>query len=74
MREMLAITLNIQLDIEMIKNKLDSQDQDIELLLNYLNELMEKHNIPESRNPGFTETTWYITISSSNLYNIKRIS
>jgi hypothetical protein len=54
MREMLASTLNIQLDIEMIKNKLDSQDQNIELLFNYLNELMEKHDNPEHRNPvGF---------------------
>ena len=40
MREMLASTLNIQLDIEMIKVKLDNQDQNIELLFNYLNELI----------------------------------
>jgi hypothetical protein len=54
MRKMLATTLNIQVDIEMIKNKLDSQDQNIELLFNYLNELMEKHDNPEPRNPvGF---------------------
>ena len=54
MREMLATTLNVQLDIEMIKNKLDSQDQNIELLFNYLNELMDKHDNPEPRNPlGF---------------------
>ncbi|MGW8316642.1 MAG: ORF6N domain-containing protein [Bacteroidales bacterium] len=54
MREILATTLNIQLDIEMIKNKLDSQDQKIVLLFNYLNELMEKPDSPEPRNPvGF---------------------
>jgi len=54
MREMLAATINIQLDIKMIKNKLDSHDQNIELLFSYLNELMEKHDNPESRNPlGF---------------------
>lgn len=54
MRELLATTLNIQLDIEMIKNKLDSQDQIIELLFNYLNELMDKYDNPEPRNPlGF---------------------
>ena len=54
MRKMLATTLNIQVDIEMIKNKLDSQDKNIELLFNYLNELMEKHDNPEPRNPvGF---------------------
>ena len=54
MREILASTLNIQLDIEIIKNKLDSQDQNIELLFNYLHELMEKHDNPEPRAPvGF---------------------
>ena len=54
MREILASTLNIQIDIEMIKNKLDSQDQNIELLFNYLHDLMEKHDNPELRNPiGF---------------------
>ena len=51
---MLVSTLNIQLDLELIKNKLDSQDQNIELLFNYLNELMDKHDSPEPRNPvGF---------------------
>jgi len=56
MREILASKLNIQLDIEMIKNKLDRQDQNIELLFNYLNELMEKHDNPEPRNPvGFKQ-------------------
>lgn len=46
--------MNIQLDIEMIKNKLESQDQNIDLLFNYLNELMDKHDNPELRNPlGF---------------------
>jgi len=54
MREILATKQNIQLDIEVIKNKLDSQDQDIELVFHYLNELMEKHDNPEPRNPvGF---------------------
>lgn len=39
---------------QMIKNKLSSQDQNIELLFNYLNELMEKHDNPKPRNPvGF---------------------
>ena len=54
MRELLATTLEIQLDIEMIMHKLDSQDKNIELLFNYLNELMDKHDNPEPRNPlGF---------------------
>lgn len=54
MREMLANTLNIQFDIEMIKNKLENQDQNIDLLFNYLNELMDKYDNPEPRNPlGF---------------------
>ena len=54
MREILATTLEIQFDIEMIKNKLENQDQDIELLFHYLNELMDKHDNPDPRNPvGF---------------------
>lgn len=54
MREMLTTTLNLQLDIEMIKNKLDSQDQDIEMIFHYLDELNEKKENPEHRNPvGF---------------------
>lgn len=54
MRKLLATTLDIQLDLEMIKHKLDSQDKNIELLFNYLYELMDKHDNPEPRNPlGF---------------------
>jgi hypothetical protein len=50
MREMLANTLKIQLDIEMIKNRLENQDHEIELMFNYLSELMDKHTRPEPRN------------------------
>ena len=54
MREIIATTLSIQWDIEMIKNKFDSQDQNIELLFTYLHELMEEHDNPEPRIPvGF---------------------
>ena len=49
-----SVLLKWVLDIEMIKYKLESQDQDIELLFNYLNEIMDKHENPEPGNPfGF---------------------
>ena len=44
----------LQLDIEMIKNKLDSHDQDIEMIFHYLDELTEKKENQIHRNPfGF---------------------
>lgn len=42
-REMLVDTLSLKLDIEDIKKKLVNQDKNIELVFNYLDELMEKH-------------------------------
>jgi hypothetical protein len=48
-REMLVDTLTLQLDIEEIKKKLISQDKNIELIFNYLDELMEKQKKPEPR-------------------------
>jgi hypothetical protein len=54
MREMLTGTLRLHLDVELIKKKLESQDRNIELLFSYLDELMEKKDKPEPRNPvGF---------------------
>jgi len=54
MREMLTSTLNLEMDIEMIKNKLDNHDQEIEIVFHCLKELMEKHENPEPRDPvGF---------------------
>jgi hypothetical protein len=49
MREMLIDTLNLKLDIEEIKKKLTSQDKSIELVFNYLDELMEKRENPKLR-------------------------
>ena len=39
-REMLIDTLNLKLDIEEIKKKLEKQDKNIELVFIYLDELM----------------------------------
>lgn len=49
MREMLVDTLSLKLDIEEIKKKLKNQDKNIELVFNYLDELIEKKNDPEPR-------------------------
>lgn len=48
-REMLVDTLNLRLDIDVIKKKLENQDKNIELVFNYLDELMEKHENPKPR-------------------------
>lgn len=42
MREMLTDNLNIKLEIEEIKKKLSNQNKNIELVFNYLDELIEK--------------------------------
>lgn len=47
MRSVLMDTISMKLDIEEIKGKLDNQDKNIELLFNYLDELMEKRENPE---------------------------
>ena len=49
MREMLSDTLNLKLDIEEIKKKLENQDKNIELVFSYLDELIEKRDNPETR-------------------------
>ena len=49
MRAMLTDTLQLQLDIESIKKRLANQDKNIELVFNYLDELMEKQKEPEPR-------------------------
>ena len=49
MRRILADTLGLKLDIEEIKKKLENQDKNIELVFNYLDELIEKKDNPESR-------------------------
>lgn len=49
MRAMLMDTLTLKLDIEEIKKKLQNQDKNIELIFNYLDELIEKQQEPEPR-------------------------
>jgi len=49
MREMLTDTLSLKLDIEEIKKRLKNQDKNIELVFNYLDELMQKQEKPEPR-------------------------
>ena len=49
MRQMLTDTLILKLDIEEIKKRLVNQDKNIELVFNYLDELMEKQEKPEER-------------------------
>ena len=42
MREFLTTELNLKLDIEAIKKKVDNHDKNIELVFSYLDELMDK--------------------------------
>lgn len=49
MRSMLMDTLTLKLDIKTIKKKLENQDKNIELVFNYLDELMEKQEKSVSR-------------------------
>ena len=44
---MLSGTLKLQLDIEIIKRKLENQDKNIELVFNYLDRLIEKQEDPK---------------------------
>lgn len=48
-RQMLTDNLSVKLEIEAIKKKLESQDKNIELVFNYLDELIEKHENPQPR-------------------------
>jgi len=51
-REMLSDNTAIRLEIEKIKNKLDNQDKNIELVFQYLDELLKKQEKPNlPRNP-----------------------
>ncbi|MDX1285414.1 MAG: ORF6N domain-containing protein [Draconibacterium sp.] len=49
MRQMLTDTLALKLDVEEIKKKLNNQDKNIELVFNYLDELMEKKELDNER-------------------------
>ena len=48
-RNYLADNSTLRIEIELIKNKLKSQNKNIELVFKYLDELMEKHRNPEPR-------------------------
>lgn len=48
-REALTNTLNMKLDIEDIKKKLSNHDKNIELVFNYLDELMDKQDAKVER-------------------------
>jgi len=50
MRELLIDTLSLRLEMEEIKKKLLNQDKSIELVFNYLDELLEKQENPKQRN------------------------
>jgi hypothetical protein len=47
---MLADNTDLRLDIEKIKNKLDNQDKNMEIVFRYLDELLEKKDNPIERN------------------------
>jgi hypothetical protein len=49
MREMLLDTLDLRLEIETIKKKLENQNKDIELVFSYLDELIDKQEHPKPR-------------------------
>lgn len=49
-RQMLADNTDLRLDIEKIKNKLDNQDKNMEIVFRYLDELLEKKDNHEERN------------------------
>jgi hypothetical protein len=49
LREMFSETLNLKIEIEEIKHKIQSQDKNIELVFSYLDELMDKQTQPKNR-------------------------
>ena len=49
LREMLTDNLNLKLEIEEIKKKLTNHSKNIELVFNYLDELIEKKDNPKPR-------------------------
>lgn len=48
-RKVLMDNLNVKLEIEQIKKKLENQDKNIELVFSYLDELIEKQKNPLTR-------------------------
>lgn len=56
-RQMLADSLGLKLEIEEIKKKLQNQDKNIELVFNYLDELIDKQT-----NPALRKRIGFITV------------
>jgi hypothetical protein len=50
-RQMLSDNTELRLEIEKIKNKLDNQDKNMEVVFQYLDELLEKKENPKPRKP-----------------------
>lgn len=48
---MLTDNTELRLEIEKIKTKLDNQDKNMEVVFQYLDELLEKKDVPNFRNP-----------------------
>ncbi len=48
-REAFTDNLNLKLEVEEIKKKLSNHSKNIELVFNYLDELVEKKNKPKSK-------------------------
>ena len=48
-RHLLSDTTELRLEIEKIKNKLDNQDKNLEIVFKYLDELMEKQEKPNPK-------------------------
>lgn len=51
-RQMLTDNTDIRLEIEKIKNKLDNQDKNLEIVFRYLDELLEKQERPNLPRKG----------------------
>lgn len=49
LREIFTDTLNLKIEIERIKHKIQSQDKNIELVFSYLDELIDKQTQPKER-------------------------
>lgn len=49
-RQMLVDNTDLRVDIEKIKNKLDNQDKNMEIVFRYLDEVLEKKENPIERN------------------------
>jgi regulator of replication initiation timing len=48
-RQVLSDNTELRLEIEKIKNKLDNQDKNMEVIFRYLDELIEKRDNPPPR-------------------------